>query len=182
MATETGSLNIQANSKQVLPRNHALSPESSGQILRIWLAGQTRLDTIGYLGILSLLRYCWNSGMAKILIVDDSVFARDILGLNVKRGGHEVVGFAGDGEQALKMFKSRHPELVILDYLMAGKNGMEVLEEIITHDPNARVIMVSGSGDHTVEERALRAGAKVFMGKPCVQSELLNEIERVMEI
>lgn len=119
--------------------------------------------------------------MAKILIVDDSAFALNTLRRDVESGGHEVVGLAGDGEQALKLFKSLHPELVILDYLMAGKSGMAVLKEIIQHDPSARVIMISGSGDHTIEKRALQAGAKIFVKKLCAQRDLLKIIDQVME-
>ena len=120
--------------------------------------------------------------MAKILIVDDSAFARNNLRMIVENGGHEVIRCAEDGEQALEMFKRLHPELVILDYLMAGKSGMAVLREIIEHDPSARVVMVSGSGDHTVEKRALEAGAKVFVGKLRLRKNLLKVIDQVMEI
>ncbi len=120
--------------------------------------------------------------MAKILIVDDSAFARNTLRVDVENGKHEVVGLAGDGAQALKLFKSLRPELVLLDYLMAGKSGMEVLKEIIQHDPSARVIMISGSGDHTIEEKALQTGAKLFLEKPCVRKNILKAIDQVMEI
>ncbi|MCH7507775.1 MAG: response regulator [Proteobacteria bacterium] len=120
--------------------------------------------------------------MVKILIVDDSAFARNSISMMVESGGHEVVGRAEDGEQALKLFKSLHPELVMLDYLMPGKNGEVVLKEIIQHDPSARVIMISGSGDKTIEERALQTGAKVFVKKPCVPRDLLKVIDQVMEI
>ncbi len=129
-----------------------------------------------------LVQRDWNFKMAKILIVDDSAFALNTLRRNVESGGHEVVGLARDGEQALKLFKSIHPELVILDYLLPGKNGEVVLREMIQHDPSAMVIMISGSGDHTIEERVLRAGAKVFVEKPCAHRELLKVIDQVMEI
>jgi len=118
--------------------------------------------------------------MAKILIVDDSAFARNILGLIVERGGHEVVGQAKDGESALELFKNLHPELVTLDYLMTGKSGEAVLREIIEHDPDARVVMVSGSGDHTGEKKALRSGAGAFVGKPYMRRDLLKVIDQVM--
>ena len=120
--------------------------------------------------------------MAKILIVDDSAFSRNIISMMVESGGHEVVGRAEDGEQAVKLFKSLHPELVMLDYLMPGKNGEVVLKELIQHDPSARVIMISGSGDNTIEERALQTGAKVFVKKPCLPRDLLKVIDQVMEI
>ena len=119
--------------------------------------------------------------MAKILIVDDSAFMCNIFRMNVENGGHEVVGLARDGEQALELFESLRPELVMLDYLMEGKNGMVVLEEIIQHDPGARVIMISGSGDHDLAERALGAGARAFLQKPSPQKELLKVIDQVME-
>ena len=118
--------------------------------------------------------------MAKILIVDDSAFARNILGMIIEKGGHEIVGRAKDGESAVKLFKSLHPELVTLDYLMTGKNGETILEEIIEHDPNAKVVMISGSGDYTVEKRARESGAKDFVGKPFMQRDLLKVIDQVM--
>jgi len=118
--------------------------------------------------------------MAKILIVDDSAFARNILGRIVEEGGHEVIGRAKDGESAVELFKRLHPELVTLDYLMAGKNGEAILEEIIKHDPNAKVVMISGSGDYTVEQRVREAGAKDFVAKPFMQRDLLKVIDHVM--
>ena len=120
--------------------------------------------------------------MAKILIVDDSAFARARLKLLFESGGHEVVGDAGDGEQALALFKNLQPELVTLDYLMADKSGEAVLKEIIQHDPSARVIIISGSSDNTIEERVLQAGAKVFVEKFNKQSDTLKVIDRVMQI
>jgi two-component system chemotaxis response regulator CheY len=119
--------------------------------------------------------------MAKILIVDDSAFTRNLLRRVYESGGHEVVGHAGNAKQALTLFKTLHPELVTLDYLMPDKNGEDVLEEMIEHDPNARVIMISGSGDNTVEERALQTGAKVYLEKHRAQREILEVIDQVME-
>jgi len=119
--------------------------------------------------------------MARILIVDDSAFMRAKLRVMLESGGHEVVGLAPNGKQALEMFASLHPELVTLDYMMAGKNGEEVLREMVQQDPEARVIMISGSGDRTIEERALQIGARLFMEKPIVPTEILKVIDQVME-
>ena len=118
--------------------------------------------------------------MAKILIVDDSAFARKVVGMIVESGGHEVIGRACDGESGLEMFRSLEPELVTLDYMMAGKNGEEVLEEMIEHDPSSRVIMIAGSHDQVVQEKVLQTGAKEFIDKDCVQKDLLNVIDQVM--
>ena len=120
--------------------------------------------------------------MTKILIVDDSAFARRSLSMIVESAGHKVVGLAENAEQALEFFKSRNPELVLLDYLMPGKNGEEVLKEIIGHDPAARVIMISGSGDETVANNALEHGAKVFLRKPYDIDVIVKTINEVMQV
>ena len=114
------------------------------------------------------------------MIVDDSRFARNRLKLIFERGGHEVVGDTDCGDQALELFNQLRPDLVTLDYLMDGKNGAEVLAEIMQQDPNARVIMVSGSGDHNIERQLLKAGAKLFVTKLRSQEYFLNAVDQVM--
>lgn len=118
--------------------------------------------------------------MVKILIVDDSSFARRRLKILFESAGHEVVGSAGGGDQALSMFADLQPDVVTLDYLMTGKSGEDVLKEIVQHDPAAKVIMISGSGDNTIEQRVLDAGAKVFVGKFCEQGKFLQAVDHVM--
>lgn len=118
--------------------------------------------------------------MAKILIVDDSAFARNCLERIFREGGHEVVGSAKDGDSALELFNRLHPELVTLDYLMEGKNGTAILEEIIETDPSAKVVMISGSGDYSIEQRARRAGARDYVSKPLMQRKLLKVIDQVL--
>jgi two-component system chemotaxis response regulator CheY len=119
--------------------------------------------------------------VSRILIVDDSRFARNRLKLIFERGGHEVVGDADCGDKALELFEKLRPDLVTLDYLMDGKNGEEVLHEIMAFDPDARVIMVSGSGDHNIERQLLEAGAKLFVTKLRSQEYFLNAVDRVMK-
>lgn len=146
------------------------------------------LDVCGLIAITpALIPHCTHTRaslgdrvMAKILIVDDSAFARNVVEMLVEQGGHEVVGRAENSEAALELFKRLHPELVTLDYLMTDKSGEEVLQEIIELDPSARVIMVSGSGDHTIGEKALQHGAKDFVEKPFMKRDLLKVIDQVM--
>ena len=119
--------------------------------------------------------------MTSILIVDDSAFARNNLRMLVESAGHEIVGLAEDGEQALDLFKRLKPDLVLLDYLMEGKSGKEVLKEILQHDSKAKVIMVSGLGDDTIEEKVLAAGAKIFVRKHHAQMNISKIIDQVMK-
>ena len=118
--------------------------------------------------------------MAKILIVDDSAFARSTIRLIVEHGGHEVVGAAADGPQALDLFMELQPDIVTLDYLMEGMKGDEVLKNIIRMDPDARVVMVSGSSDASLEETTLNDGAKSFVDKPNLPRDLLRAIDSVI--
>jgi two-component system chemotaxis response regulator CheY len=118
--------------------------------------------------------------MAKVLIVDDSPFTRHLLGVIVKMGGHEVAGVAEDGKQALEMFKSLRPDLVTLDWLMPSKSGEAVLKKIMMLDPDAKVIMITGWANKSIEGRVLAAGAKAFLEKSNVQKDLLNVIDQVM--
>ena len=119
--------------------------------------------------------------MAKILIVDDSPFTRHLLGVIVKMGGHEVIGGAEDGKQALAMFESLRPELVTLDWLMPSKSGEVVLKKIIQLDPDAKVIMITGWANKSIESRVLQSGAKAFLKKSNAQRDLLKVIDQVME-
>jgi two-component system chemotaxis response regulator CheY len=119
--------------------------------------------------------------MAKILIVDDSAFARNRLQLVIQGGGHKVVGHAMNGQQALEQYRELKPDLVTLDYLMPGMNGEEVLLELIKLDPSAKVVVISGSGDHSIKTKVLKAGAKEFVEKPSMQVEILKVLDLVME-
>lgn len=118
--------------------------------------------------------------MAKILVVDDSAFARNLLKMIIERGGHEIIGYAKDGESAFDLYKDLNPGLVTLDYLMDGKNGQATLEKILQYDPDAKVVMVSGSGDHEVAERARQTGARGFVAKPFLQKVLLKVIDEAV--
>ena len=118
--------------------------------------------------------------MAKILIVDDSAFTRHLLGMIVKMGGHEVVGSAEDGKQAIQLYKSLRPDLVTLDWLMPSKSGEAVLKKILKMDPGAKVIMITGWANRSIEGRVLTAGAKAFLEKSDVQKNLLRVVEEVL--
>jgi two-component system chemotaxis response regulator CheY len=118
--------------------------------------------------------------MARILIVDDSAFARNSLKAIVEGNGHEVVGRAENGREALILFTSLQPELVTLDYLMVGETGNEVLEKLIQIDSDAKVIMISGMGDPNIQERALQAGARCFLAKPYDDEVVLRVIDQTL--
>lgn len=120
--------------------------------------------------------------MARVLIVDDSAFARNSLKLTVEKGGHEVVGRAGNGREAVSLFTRLQPEVVMLDYLMAGETGNEVLVELIRIDPDAKVIMISGMGHPAIQEEALQFGATCFLTKPYEREDILQMIDKALHV
>ena len=118
--------------------------------------------------------------MATILVVDDASFMRGSLKFIVENAGHEVVGMAENGKEALKLYRELRPEVVTLDILMRGTDGLTALEAIMKEDPEAKVIMVTALGQEEKQEEARRLGAYGYIRKPFKQTEIVDEIERVL--
>ena len=112
--------------------------------------------------------------MARVLIVDDAAFMRKMLSDALASGGHEVVGEASNGNEAVQRFQELRPELTTLDITMPEKDGLQALREILTYDPTARVVMCSALGQESKVLESIKAGAKDFVVKPF-------EAERVLE-
>lgn len=118
--------------------------------------------------------------MAKILIVDDSEFARLRLQRLFEEGGHEVVACAAYGERALNEYRQHQPELVTMDHIMEDMSGEAAMKGILSLDPQARIIMISGSGDPGLERRTLDAGARAYVEKFNPDVDLLQIVDQVM--
>lgn len=119
--------------------------------------------------------------MAKIIIADDASFMRGTLKFIAENVGHEVVGTAQDGREALHLYKKLKPELVTLDILMKGMDGIEALKAIMAEDPGAKVIMVTALGQEEKQEEARKIGAVGYIRKPFKTEEITEEIERVLK-
>ncbi len=117
--------------------------------------------------------------MAKILVADDSAFAR----LNCKKvlikGGHDVVE-AADGLEAVALYQSERPDVVFLDITMPGMDGLAALEEILKFDAEARIAMATALGQQNVVMDALKAGAKDFLVKPFEPERVLKTLDKLL--
>ena len=82
------------------------------------------------------------------------------------QGGHEVVGEAGNGTEAIDRFQELKPDLTTLDITMPEKEGITALKEIIALDPGARVVMCSALGQESKVLESIKLGAKDFVMKP----------------
>ncbi len=118
--------------------------------------------------------------MARILIVDDASFMRGSLKYIVENAGHEVVGMAEDGAEAVELYRDLKPDLVTLDILMTGMEGLSALRTIMKEDPGGKVIMVTAVGQEEKQEEARKLGASGYVRKPFKQTEIVDEIKRVL--
>ena len=112
--------------------------------------------------------------MARVLIVDDAAFMRKMLSDALSSGGHEVVGEASNGNEAVQRFQELRPELTTLDITMPEKDGLQALKDIMSFDPDARIIMCSALGQESKVLEAVKAGAKDFVVKPFQPDRILD--------
>ena len=118
--------------------------------------------------------------MARVLIVDDAAFMRKVLGDALASGGHEVVGQAANGAEAVERFQELRPELTTLDITMPEKDGLEALAEIMAIDPAARVVMCSALGQETKVLESIKLGAKDFVVKPFQPARVLEAVGKAL--
>lgn len=104
--------------------------------------------------------------MLKIMIVDDSRIFRKMLKAVFIENGHEVIGEAGNGQEALELLKTCTPDIITLDITMPVMDGLEALEQIKANYPTQKVVMVSAAGQKDKVLSAIKLGAVDFIQKP----------------
>ncbi len=118
--------------------------------------------------------------MARVLVVDDAAFMRKMVSDALTKGGHEVIGQAGNGVEALAQFRELRPDLMTLDITMPEKDGLAALKEIIAMDPQARVVMCSALGQESKVLEAIKAGAKDFVVKPFQPDRVIDAVGKAL--
>src|SRR5262245_60241858 len=113
---------------------------------------------------------------AKVLIVDDSALARRSLRQILESAGCDVVE-ADDGLNALERYFLEKPDVVLLDLVMRGMYGLDVLNKLRELDADARVVVVSADIQSSSHEMAEQAGAKAFVNKPFESDEILGALD-----
>jgi DNA-binding response OmpR family regulator len=116
--------------------------------------------------------------MTKVLIVEDDAGLRQGLEINLRLEQYETLQ-AADGEEAIQLFHSESPDLVLLDLMLPKKSGFEVLEEIRKYS-SVPVILLTARGAETDKVRGLRAGADDYVTKPFGLQEVFARIAAVL--
>lgn len=115
-----------------------------------------------------------------VLICDDALFMRTMLGNILKQAGFQVVGEAENGNQAVDRYRELKPDLVTMDIVMPEKGGIDAVRDIVKEDPSARILMCSAMGQQGLVVEAIQAGAKDFVVKPFQPSRVLEAVQRVL--
>jgi DNA-binding NarL/FixJ family response regulator len=115
----------------------------------------------------------------RVMVVDDHPMWRDAVERDLQEAGFDVVAVAADGHQAISRFRASRPQVVVLDLQIPGPGGVEVTADVLSHDPSARVLILSASGEHADVLEAVKAGATGYLVKSASRKELLEAVRRV---
>jgi len=117
----------------------------------------------------------------RIMIVEDNASMRKVLVSVFARAGHEVVGIFEDGDGLEEKIGQVAPEVVCLDYILPGRDGLALLKSIQSFAPQIDVLFMTGSEEAGLEEKAADAGASGFIRKPFSQNQIVEELQVVEE-
>lgn len=112
-----------------------------------------------------------------IIVVDDSPFASKQIKDIVEENGYEVIGYAKNGEEGIRMYEALHPDIVILDIIMPGIDGLETAQILMKNNPNAKILMLSSLCDSGTLEEVKGIGLKYLIPKPWEDDVLLATLE-----
>ena len=119
--------------------------------------------------------------MKTVLIVDDSEFMRTLIKTHISELDVTVVGEAEDGKDAVEKYKELSPDIVTLDLAMQPHGGIEALKEIKEHNPEAKVVIVSSTGEQDpVVDKANNLGAYAILNKPISKEHLLFVMNKLL--
>ena len=112
----------------------------------------------------------------RVLLVDDDRRILNFLRLKLAMSGYEVIT-ATTGEMAVELFETQKPDIIVMDVLMPGVSGLEVLKALRVFS-DIPIIVISASTDNA--EKAMRLGANVFMPKPLDPDELVSTVGTIL--
>jgi two-component system chemotaxis response regulator CheY len=111
-----------------------------------------------------------------VLICDDSMFARTLTRKALEQAGHEVVGEAQDGIEAIEKYGALKPGLLMVDLVMPRLGGTEAIRRIVAEHPDARIVACSAMGQEQMIKEAIDAGASAYVMKPARPEALVAAV------
>lgn len=110
----------------------------------------------------------------RIMVVDDSRLVRVQLEDVLSGTDYQIAAYCRSGEDAIKQYAEVKPDLVTMDIIMQGMDGLDAAEIILKNHPDARIVMISSLAYDDTFERAKAIGAKGFIDKPFHREQLLK--------
>jgi two-component system, chemotaxis family, chemotaxis protein CheY len=117
-----------------------------------------------------------------VMIVDDLAFIKIVLRDILEKSGFRVVGEASNGDEAIRVYLDKRPDVVLMDITMPGMDGLTALKKIREHDPNARIIICSALGQQRLIVQAIQLGAKDFIVKPFQPQRIISALKKALDI
>ena len=119
---------------------------------------------------------------ARLLIVDDhEIFRRGLRALLEPSSEWQICGEAVDGLDAVEQCKSLKPDIVVLDVSMPGLNGLEAARLIRRENPESKIVIITQHDSPQIRSAALEAGARAFVTKSEVGSELVSALRNLIQ-
>lgn len=117
----------------------------------------------------------------KVLVVDDSVFMLGEMKHIIMDTDFEIAGYARSGEEAIAMYGETKPDVVTLDIILPGIDGLDTARLILEQWPDANIIMVSSLAYDETMKQAKEIGARDFIFKPFEKQQMLDVLTRATE-
>lgn len=114
----------------------------------------------------------------RILVVDDEDAIVQLVSYNLRRSGYDVVT-AGDGEEALRIFRAERPDLVVLDVMLPGADGFEVCKEM-RKESDLPILMLTARGEEIDRVVGFEIGADDYVSKPFSPRELVGRVKAIL--
>ena len=115
----------------------------------------------------------------RAIVCDDAPELRALFRIELEADGDiEVVGLAGDGEEAIDLARRLHPEVVLLDLSMPGQSGLDAIGALLAENPAASILILSGSADEALQRKALEHGALRYLSKRTPAAELRHAVRQ----
>lgn len=114
----------------------------------------------------------------RVLIADDAGFIRDMLINICTQAGHLVVGEATNGQQAIDLSRQRKPQIILMDLVMPGVNGVEAAEKILEANPDIYIVAFSSADEPFILQQSFAAGCRDFLKKPFTKEDVFAVFNR----
>ncbi|KRE96899.1 two-component system response regulator [Paenibacillus sp. Soil766] len=118
--------------------------------------------------------------MARLMVVDDSMFMRLMIKNILLELGHEIVAEASNGLEAVSLFLQHSPDLVTLDITMPEMDGITALKEIKKYNSDSKIVMVSAMGQQSFVIESISLGANDFIVKPFDKDRVADAVQKLL--